>query len=48
MSLEHGENIIAKFYVELNMTNELYFSMILTLHSAEPEVGYQPEWFPAE
>ena len=24
MSLEHGENIIAKFHVELNMTNDLY------------------------
>ena len=24
MSLEHGENIIAIFHVELNMTNELY------------------------
>ena len=24
MSLEHGENIIAIFHVELNMTNKLY------------------------
>ena len=35
-------------WCESNMTNELYFSMILTLHSAEPEVGYQPEWFPTK